>query len=315
MDTIETIPVVFISYSHDNESHKNWVLRLATRLRENGVDILLDRWNTRLGSDIAAFMEKGLSKSNRVICICTDIYVKKANEGRGGAGYEKQIISAEYLENQNTELVIPLIRNKEHLVPTFLRGRMYIDFSDEALYETKYEELLREILDEQILPIPPIGKNPFKNIKDFTQQKFIPSNEKYLSPAPRGNVTFDYSNNNGRYTIGQNEFMFELAFSKSSNRSIYIYNDPQSINTVALVKDVTEIYLIKDARHYDASSRVRCPQINQIGVLQNKNGFYAAIKILNIKDDTRGAVNDEITFSYVIQTNGSPDFTKSEEKE
>ena len=35
----------------------------------------------------------------------------------------------------------------------------------------KYEELLRDILDEPVLPIPPIGKNPFKNIKDFAKTK------------------------------------------------------------------------------------------------------------------------------------------------
>ena len=45
------IPEVFISYSHDNEEHKQWVLQLATRLRLNGVDIILDRWNLKLGSD------------------------------------------------------------------------------------------------------------------------------------------------------------------------------------------------------------------------------------------------------------------------
>lgn len=36
------IPKVFVSYSHDNEEHKEWVLQLATRLRSNGVDIILD---------------------------------------------------------------------------------------------------------------------------------------------------------------------------------------------------------------------------------------------------------------------------------
>jgi hypothetical protein len=310
MDT----PVVFISYSHDNESHKNWVLKLATRLRENGVNTILDRWNISLGGDIAAFIERGLSKSDRILCICTDIYVKKANEGKGGAGYEKQIISAEYLKNQNTKTVIPLIRNEKSMVPTFLEGRLYIDFSDEKSFEKNYEALLREILQEPSLPIPSIGENPFKNIKEFARQIFIPSSEKYLSPAPTGNATFDYSNNNGRYAIGQKELLFELAFSKASDTSIYIYNDPQSIDNVALVKDVTEIYLINDARRYDASSRDRCAQTNQICVLKNKNGYYAAIKILDIKDDTRGAINDEITFDYVIQTNGSSDFTNLEMK-
>ena len=38
------------------------------------------------------------------------------------------------------------------------------------------------------------------------------------------------------------------------------------------------------------------------------NGFFAAIKIIGIKDDTRGASNDEVTFEYLIQTNGSPKF-------
>ena len=66
---------------------------------------------------------------------------------------------------------------------------------------------------------------------------------------------------------------------------------------------------IKDARIFDGSSRVRRPNINEIAVLQNSNGFYAAIKILSIKDDTRGEENDEVIFEYKIQTNGSPDFS------
>lgn len=37
--------------------------------------------------------------------------------------------------------------------------------------------------------------------------------------------------------------------------------------------------------------------------------FFAAIKVLDIKDDTCGSEFDEVTFEYLIQTNGSPDFT------
>lgn len=307
-------PKVFISYSHDDENHKEWVLQLATRLRSNGVDVILDRWNIRLGSDLATFMEHGLSKSHRVICICSANYIVKANEGKGGAGYEKQIMSSEYIKDQNSNWVIPLIKNNntEKKTPTFLNGRQYIDFNDSNLYESKYEELLRDILEEPVLPIPPIGENPFENIKDFARQKFIPSKEKYVSPAIKGRVTFDYSNNNGRYCIGQNELMFELCFSKASNTSIHVYNDSKSIATIALVKNLSFIHQITDARIYDTSSRVRTPTINQIVILQNINGFYAAIKVLALKDDTRGDGNDEITFEYIIQTNGSPIFVDKE---
>ncbi|WP_158009563.1 SEFIR domain-containing protein, partial [Bathymodiolus thermophilus thioautotrophic gill symbiont] len=38
------VPKCFMSYSHDNKEHEEWVLSLATRLRENGVDVILDQW-------------------------------------------------------------------------------------------------------------------------------------------------------------------------------------------------------------------------------------------------------------------------------
>lgn len=302
---------VFVSYSHDNEEHKNWVLQLATRLRANGVDIILDRWNDKLGRDLASFMENGLSKSHRVICVCSDKYVSKANEKKGGVGYEKQIMTAELIRDQNNDWIIPLIKNNkgEEKTPIFLKGKKYICFEEAYLYENKYEELLRDLLNEPILAIPPIGKNPFQTIKEYAQQKFMPANEKYVSPAIQGIVTFDYSNNNGRYTIGQEYLAFETCWSKASNTSIYIYNDSNSVKSVSLVKDIADIDKIKDARSYDTSSRTRTIKINQIGILQNINGFYAAVKVLSIKDDSRGDENDELTFEYRIQTNGSPDFT------
>jgi hypothetical protein len=312
-EQITEAPVVFISYSHDDDEHKSWVLQLATRLRSNGVDVILDRWNLRLGSDLASFMERGLSKASRIICICSEKYVEKANGGKGGAGYEKQIMTAELLSDQNTHWIIPLVKNNKDenkkKTPAFLGGRMYISFEEPSKYESNYEELLRDVLDEPITPIPPIGKNPFQTIKDFIPQKFIPSNEKYVSPSICGTVTFDYSNNNGRYALGQGELMFETAWSKAGKTSIHIYNDPESIHTVALAKGVGDINEIIDSRGYDTSSRARTVHVGQIVILQNKSGFYAAIIVLSIKDDTSSDENDEVTFKYQIQTNGSPDFT------
>ena len=42
-------PKVFVSYSHDSQDHKDWVLKLATRLVANGVDVILDQWDLSLG--------------------------------------------------------------------------------------------------------------------------------------------------------------------------------------------------------------------------------------------------------------------------
>ena len=51
----------------------------------------------------------------------------------------------------------------------------------------------------------------------------------------------------------------------------------------------SKINEIDDARAYDGSSRTRRPNVGQIAVLKNANGFFAAVKIISIKDDTRGS--------------------------
>ena len=48
-----------MSYSHESNEHRDWVLALATRLRGNGVDVCLDRWDVALGGNLALFMERG----------------------------------------------------------------------------------------------------------------------------------------------------------------------------------------------------------------------------------------------------------------
>ncbi|MCG1012151.1 TIR domain-containing protein [Tepidanaerobacter sp. GT38] len=40
-------PTVFISYSWDSEEHENWVAFLAAKLRENGVDATIDKFETQ----------------------------------------------------------------------------------------------------------------------------------------------------------------------------------------------------------------------------------------------------------------------------
>src|SRR4051812_6679259 len=110
METV--IPKAFISYSHDTQEHKKWVLELATRLRNNGIDAILDQFELRPGADIPHFMETHLSSSNKILMICTDKYVDKANKGQGGVGYEKMIITSTLMKNIDENKIIPIIRQK-----------------------------------------------------------------------------------------------------------------------------------------------------------------------------------------------------------
>ena len=50
-------PKVFISYSWTSSDHEQFVLDLATSLRNHGVDAVLDKWDLRPGQDKYVFME------------------------------------------------------------------------------------------------------------------------------------------------------------------------------------------------------------------------------------------------------------------
>jgi TIR domain len=160
---IVSAPKVFFSYSHDNELHKAWVLALATRLVANGVDVILDQWDLTLGSDLPRFMDHGLTAAQRVVAICTEQYVDKANAGSAGVGYEKMILTAQLMQDVSPDRIIPVIRNNAKMpaVPTLLASRVYIDFRDDLACESKYAELIGDIHGQRVKPRPPLGQNPF----------------------------------------------------------------------------------------------------------------------------------------------------------
>jgi len=156
-------PKVFISYSHDSDDHKEWVYALACRLVESGVDTVLDQWDLQLGSNLMRFMEHGLSNSDRVLIICTDNYNKKSNEGLGGVGYEKNILTAELFADQDTAKFIPCIRgvSTKMKTPICLGGRTYIDFSASDTNDQSFTNLLHELFGIPARPKPKLGRSPF----------------------------------------------------------------------------------------------------------------------------------------------------------
>ncbi|EMB9232381.1 toll/interleukin-1 receptor domain-containing protein [Vibrio owensii] len=155
-------PKVFISYSHDNFEHKQWVINLANRLVHSGVDVALDVWSLGAGDDLPHFMETQLASSDRIIMVCTENYVTKANSGSGGVGYEKMIVTSTLLGRIDSNKVIPIIRQQgTRQTPTFLSSKLYIDFSNDNEFETVIDDLLRSIHGEPLYKKPEIGTNPY----------------------------------------------------------------------------------------------------------------------------------------------------------
>lgn len=153
-------PRVFISYSHDTPEHKAWVLDLAGRLRaERLVDVRIDEWDLGAGDDVPKFMERAVSEADRVLMICTEPYVRRADAGEGGVGYEAMIVTGELVKNLGTAKFVPVIRqtSQPRLRPKSVETRKYVDLSLDKNFEAGLEELAMELHNARKFMKPPLG--------------------------------------------------------------------------------------------------------------------------------------------------------------
>ena len=108
-------------------------------------------------------METQFESSDYVLMICTENYVEKANAGEGGVGYEKMIITSSLLSKIDSSKVIPIIRQRgTDYRPTFLKTKLYINFSKDEEAEYSFDDLLRTLLNAPLYEKPKIGESPFK---------------------------------------------------------------------------------------------------------------------------------------------------------
>jgi len=163
-------PKVFISYSWDSESHKEWVLKLAYLLIKNGVDAILDTWELKAGKDKDFFMENSLRISDKVLLIMTPNYKIKAENRKGGVGSEISMIRAEKFTNQETEKFIPIVRfgKREDCTPLFAKSLIDIDMSNDDDFEKSFEDLLRTIFEVPQFEKPTIGNRPQFNKENYS---------------------------------------------------------------------------------------------------------------------------------------------------
>jgi len=163
-------PKTFISYSRTDADHIKWVVELATELKENGVEVVLDEWHLQEGQNLHAFMEQAVNdpEVDKVIVICDEEYARKADEREGGVGTETQIISQDLYDEvdpQNPQQKFAAVVTEKDekgnaYLPTYLRGRLYIDMSTPDLRLDNFEQLLRWLYDQPVSEEPEQGNPP-----------------------------------------------------------------------------------------------------------------------------------------------------------
>ena len=162
---LDKIPKVFISYSWTSEEYKQKVYDLACQLRNDGVEVVLDVWDLKVGDDKYAFMERSVTDASidKVLIFCDKTYTEKANSRKGGVGDETAIITPEIYGKVEQDRFIPVIIERDEagqeFVPAYLGSRLYVDLSGDN-YAKGYEQLLRIIYQQPAKRRPELGRRP-----------------------------------------------------------------------------------------------------------------------------------------------------------
>ena len=194
----EAKPKVFISYRWTSPDHEDWVLAFASRLREDGLDVILDKWHLKGGQDTLTFMEKMVADNavKKVLMICDKGYVDRANSRAGGVGTEAQIISGKVYEATDQTkfgaVVVELDAEGKPYLPHYFRTRLYFDLSTNEALAVNYEEVVRWCYDKPFHVAPPVGKRPsFLEETKETASLSVPSTSRRLVGRSDGRVDRD----------------------------------------------------------------------------------------------------------------------------
>jgi DNA polymerase III delta prime subunit len=145
----QTAPRLFISYSHDSAEHEDRVLALADRLRHDGIDALIDQYDTAPPDGWPMWMDREIQKADFVAMVCTETYLRRVEgrespgKGRGVLWEAKLIYNTLYPEDFKVQRFIPVLfaGGQSSFIPLPIRGSTYYQVDSEEGYEDFYRHL------------------------------------------------------------------------------------------------------------------------------------------------------------------------------
>jgi len=162
-----TPPRVFISYSHDSPAHEAKVLALSDRLRRDGIDAVLDQYESFPPRGWIQWMKDQVRDARFVLVVCTETYRRRwdGEEEIGiglGAQFEGQTLQQILYDAAGmNERLIPVLLGEGDRQHMPLELRKYSNF----VIEGSYEALRRFLRGETKAPALPRreAKPDFRN--------------------------------------------------------------------------------------------------------------------------------------------------------
>lgn len=120
--------------------------------------------------------------------------------------------------------------------------------------------------------------------------------------ASSGQAVIQYADHDGRALFGDGEASFETKWSSSSGTDIIAYNDPAGTRGIAIAegaKNPTDI-TPDDITPLDFTSRTRRPSEGQVLVIENTNGRFLAVQVIDVMAISHGDPEDRLTLQYQV---------------
>lgn len=173
---------IFISYSHDSETHKAKVLQLADKLNKNGLDCNIDLYFPNPIEGWPRWIERMIDESDYVIIVFSKGYYEKldknlheSNLGKGVVFEMTQILQELYNSKAFNKKFIPIVFDSKH--------EQYITraFNSYTYYNLKaddgYMMLYRHITDQLLHTKPSKGKiRKLDDQKNYENELFTYNN-------------------------------------------------------------------------------------------------------------------------------------------
>jgi hypothetical protein len=159
-------PRVFISYSHDSPEHRSQVIRLATILRELGIDAHLDAWYEGNRQDWAHWTIGQLDQADFILAIASPAFRDRVDghgdfAGGRGARFEASILRDVLTKDQPawTRRILPVVLPGGEVadIPQTLFPYAATHFVIRELTPTGLEGVLRALAGTNISHALPLG--------------------------------------------------------------------------------------------------------------------------------------------------------------
>ncbi len=147
-------PRVFLSHASED---KTFVLELARRLRSDGVDAWVDKWEIAVGDSLVdRIFNEGIGTCDAFLIVLSTISVQKP--------WVREELNSGVVEAIERSAKLLAIKIDDCDVPVALKSRKWLRL-DPASYEAEYSELLGAIVGQQNKP--PLGTIPAVALRQF----------------------------------------------------------------------------------------------------------------------------------------------------